>query len=463
MNLRGALLAVLLLAPATFAATTNNDDSCDIGVYPAATLLLPFFEVDQFGNTRYDTLFTITNVGAVPQIAHVTIWTDWAFPVLNFNIFLTGFDTQSISLYDVIMNGIIAPPGGTSGSSVTGSLSASNGANPNLSTEDCNQLPGTLSLTLRNAVRNALTTGIYNSPGFSLSCGSNPVGSPSFAHPTATMAVGYVTIDVTSRCTATSPSDPSYYVNEILFDNVLTGDYSIVQLGAIAQASGGPLVHIRAIPEGGPAGTSPPNPPTNLSSTFYDRYIAGRAVGRIPIASHLDRRQPLPSTFAAPWFSGGIGALDTQFTIWREGTSAAPACNNASQNSAMSIEEIVRFDQHENPTAIWLGYQPPCSVTCTPFQFSLPAAARPVASSSLFPPTLSNPGDNSGWMYMNLDNHLVRPRASQNWVTTWIGTSTYGAEVTATSLGNGCTPPVPLSTATEKGTTPLGPAPNANP
>ena len=26
--------------------TTNNDDSCDIGVAPAATLLLPYFEVD---------------------------------------------------------------------------------------------------------------------------------------------------------------------------------------------------------------------------------------------------------------------------------------------------------------------------------------------------------------------------------------------------------------------------------
>ena len=41
----------LVVAPnATFAAgspsTTNNSDSCDIGVTPAATLLLPYFEVD---------------------------------------------------------------------------------------------------------------------------------------------------------------------------------------------------------------------------------------------------------------------------------------------------------------------------------------------------------------------------------------------------------------------------------
>ena len=53
--------------------TTNNDDSCDIGVAPAATLLLPYFEVD-FGSpqtTARQTLFTITNVSAFPQIAHV--------------------------------------------------------------------------------------------------------------------------------------------------------------------------------------------------------------------------------------------------------------------------------------------------------------------------------------------------------------------------------------------------------
>ncbi|HMC22885.1 MAG TPA: hypothetical protein VKL19_13625, partial [Thermoanaerobaculia bacterium] len=84
--------------------TTNNDDTCDIGTAPAATLLLPYFEVDfksQQGTAR-TTLFTITNVSNLPQIAHVVVWTDWSFPVLDFNIFLTGYDVQAINLYDVI-------------------------------------------------------------------------------------------------------------------------------------------------------------------------------------------------------------------------------------------------------------------------------------------------------------------------------------------------------------------------
>ena len=126
--MKQTLLAILLIglligAPtsahaANLAAgpsTTNNDDSCDIGLYPAATLLLPYFEVET--STRgVDTFFTITNVTHLPQIAHVTVWTDWAFPVLTFNLFLTGYDVQAISMYDVIVNGSEETIGGTSAS-----------------------------------------------------------------------------------------------------------------------------------------------------------------------------------------------------------------------------------------------------------------------------------------------------------------------------------------------------------
>src|SRR5258708_8047607 len=91
--------------------TTNNDDACDISTAPAATLLLPFFDVDfkSPATTARTTLFTITNVSRVPQIAHVVVWTDWSFAALDFNIFLTGYDVQSINLYDLFQRGIIAP------------------------------------------------------------------------------------------------------------------------------------------------------------------------------------------------------------------------------------------------------------------------------------------------------------------------------------------------------------------
>ena len=47
MNRRAAPLVLLMTAALIAAqAQAGNDDSCDIGVTPAATLLLPYFEVD---------------------------------------------------------------------------------------------------------------------------------------------------------------------------------------------------------------------------------------------------------------------------------------------------------------------------------------------------------------------------------------------------------------------------------
>src|SRR5436853_5756086 len=79
-------------------STTNNDDSCDISVAPAATLLLPYFEVET-ATRSVCTIFTITNVSRFPQIAHVTGWTDLSFPVLDLTVFLTSYDVQPLSLY----------------------------------------------------------------------------------------------------------------------------------------------------------------------------------------------------------------------------------------------------------------------------------------------------------------------------------------------------------------------------
>src|SRR5688572_25927092 len=158
-----ALMATLVVAGSAFAAddswsvsanatfatggptTTNNDDSCDIGVTPAATLLLPYFEVDidSAAGTGETTLFTITNVSQLPQVAHVTLWTDWSYPVIDFNIYLTGYDVQSINLFDVIARGRLAPDNGTgSGVSPVGELSGDpvddiNNDNPVLNEDSC--------------------------------------------------------------------------------------------------------------------------------------------------------------------------------------------------------------------------------------------------------------------------------------------------------------------------------------
>ncbi|HEV7572169.1 MAG TPA: hypothetical protein VGQ21_11785 [Thermoanaerobaculia bacterium] len=449
------LALLFLIATSAFAdspSTVNNDDSCDVTVGPAATLLVPHFEVD-FVNRTEDTRFTITNVTRLPQIAHVTIWTDWSYPVLNFNIYLTGYDVQGISMNQILNNGTVAQNNGTgptTAQSPLGPLSAGFTANPNFAgggtSINCSSQPGALSVILVAAVRVALTTGIYN-PGGAAAC-VNRVGG---VHANA---IGYITIDLVASCTSRLPTDPLYYTNDLLFDNVLIGDYQ--QLGSAPvgttsfsfDGSSNAMVHIRAVPEGGGAGSKAA---TALPYTFYDRYT--------PAASRAsDRRQPLPSTFAARVVQGGPAAFATNLNIWREGFDRG-SCADAGTSATMDVAEVVRFDEHENPFT--LGND---SLVSRP---RLPATSSTSSSSSSYPAIAGS--DFGGWLYLNLNNggsttYSVNhepnagPRPSQNWVTvTMFGDAKGGnrmtAEFDAASLGNGCSPAAFPSSAA-----PIGPA-----
>jgi hypothetical protein len=489
-NLNGGAGLLLPRPELTFAtgqpATTNNADSCDIGVTPAATLLLPYFEVDTAASAGAGatTLWTITNTSRFPQIAHVTVWTDWSFPVLDFNIFLTGYDVQGINMFDLIVRGIIVPgtPSGTSITTVPGtgvSPPANNTSNPNFILSGgfdvrttCAGLPGTLPADLVTAVRNALTIGTgYNTGG--VSC-SGPVGGNH-----GTSARGYVTVDVASYCSTQLPTDPggAYFTGataSILFDNTLIGDYQQIAptpagagTAGTFDAQGNPMVHIRAIPEGGLSGAAGGiQVATNLPFTFYDRYTPAGA-GRV-----ADRRVPLPSTWAARFIQGGGGGFATDYKIWREGVTAGlPTCTSSGTvqlNSVIAITNLVRFDEHENSTG--LGGNLICS-PCAPSNVSLPEASRTSTTSSLFPPFTST--DLGGWMYLNLssgsqhvtasglvfDANLTAQRAgfgpnapgtggsrttTQNWVVVSmfgvIGSNRLSVDFDAAWLGNGCTP-----------------------
>ena len=443
-----ALMAILAVAGSAFAApqhivanatfpagspaTTNNDDSCDISVAPAATLLLPYFEVDTANPAGETTLFTITNVSQLPQIAHVTIWTDYSFPVLDFNIFLTGYDVQAINLYDIIQRGRIAEPG-TSSDSDTGRRSADNDANPLLDITNCDRLAVIIREPLLTDLKNALTI------GRTTGCGTARIGG---VH---TNAIGYVTVDLAESCNTSLPTDAGYFTTRVLYDNVLIGDYQQVN-SSQNFAQGNPMVHIRAIPEGGAPGADV----TNFDRTFYSRYQAGGTA---------DRRQPLPSTFAARWISGGATAFQTSFKIWREGTTGAGAGCSVTANSAIAITEFVRFDEEENPTTFTpdeiISPVPPGGV-------SLPETSKTNVTNGIFPP---NPdGAVAGWMYLNLDNGNPNvPFASQNWViVSMAADGRYSVDFDAAWLGNGCSPAAPV-TDEDGGIPAIGPADNVTP
>jgi hypothetical protein len=478
MKLPRLIVTLLFLCTAASAASPssiNNDDSCDIKVGPAATLLLPYFQVDTDGPSGRTTLFTITNVSRYPQIAHVTLWTDWAYPVMTFNLFLTGYDVQAINLADVLVRDVIAPPSGTTSATAPGALSAS--GNGNLRTPlDCAGTPGLVPESIMSAVRFALRAGLIRFPD--LSC--NNAGSAHFD------AIGYATIDVVASCTARMPSDPLYYTNDLLFDNVLIGDYQ--QIGAnpagrppeAFDAAGNPMVHIRAMPEGGGAGA---DVGTALPYTFYDRYTpASRRT--------FDRRQPLPSTFATRFVQGGTPDFSTNLTIWREGIGTV-TCAISPPTSQMVVPEIVRFDEHENPYVFGECVELPgdCPVV-------LPATSS-TNTKGLNYPSLGG-SDVGGWIYINANNGgsttysvtqniggvpvptnartalapvgsttTVGPRPSQNWITISMFGTLAGnhitAELDAAPLGNGCTPAAFQSTgrfvaALLPGAPPIGPA-----
>src|SRR5919198_3134250 len=96
-----ALLGLLALGGQAHAVICTIDD------VPAATLLLPYFEVDLANPNGVTTLFSVNNASATAVLAHVVVWSDLSVPVLDFNIYLTGYDVQTINLRDIICGGTL--------------------------------------------------------------------------------------------------------------------------------------------------------------------------------------------------------------------------------------------------------------------------------------------------------------------------------------------------------------------
>jgi hypothetical protein len=318
--------------------------------------------------------------------------------VFSFNIFLTGYDVQSISLTDLLGRGEVA-----AGGAEVGQRSAANDANALLDVAGCDAIPRDIPPSILQELRSALTAGVHAHCGI-----ARPVGGKH------ERAVGSITIDVVDRCEPALPTEARYY-DHLLYDNVLTGDSQQVD-GHNNFAQGSPMVHIRAVPEGGrrhQAGTSFPR-------TFYSRFQSGGT---------SDRRQPLPSAFAARWISGGSAAFETTFKIWREGVTAGDADRSVAANGQMVVSGLVRFDEDEN------------AVAGEGIAVTLPSTSRPLASSGIFPP---NPGGAvAGWMYMNLHNEESEI-ASQNWViVSMAAEGRYSLDFDVPALANGCTPVAP--------------------
>ena len=85
-----------------------------------STLLIPYFEVYLGNPNGRNTIFTVDKGGRLDSItvnggppslnnniatavlAHVTIWSDLGVPVFNFNIYLTGYDVETVNMRTVL-------------------------------------------------------------------------------------------------------------------------------------------------------------------------------------------------------------------------------------------------------------------------------------------------------------------------------------------------------------------------
>ncbi len=185
---------------------------CTIDAVPAATLLLPYFEVDLNKKKGEDWVIAINNGSAAPTIAHVVIWTDMSVPTFDFDIFLTGFDTQLFSLKTLFRDGLVPAEEPFSGFQTLSELQAA-----------------------------------HTGDGVDGNCYSTDTGR---------FARGYVTIDnVNFDGSLINPSDQGYFPDVANDLNQLWGQYYVTK-GSFIQSDN--LVHIEA--------------GSNSSYTFYGRF-----------------------------------------------------------------------------------------------------------------------------------------------------------------------------------------------
>jgi hypothetical protein len=391
-----ALLGLLALGGQAVAVIGTVDD------VPAATLLLPYFEVDLNNPNGLTTLFSVNNASATAVLAHVVIWSDLSVPVLDFNIYLTGYDVQSVNLRDIIVNGIL-PRTASDGQDPSDTISPQGDFSQDINFASCTgQLPPpNLPQNFIDHLQRSLTG--LSSPILGGLCAGRPLGD--------NIARGYVTVDTVNNCTLRFPGDAGYFgpggSGDVTNQNVLWGDYFYVN-SAQNFAEGETLVHVEA---------DATNPETSVAGeyTFYGRYVAWTAT---------DNREPLTTNFAVRFINGGAFSGGTDLLVWRDAkvNQGAFTCPNQTGRPAwfpLGQEGIVIFDEQENPdvpTTFPVSPQPP-GQSLTPF----PAEAQRTAiDGAAFPVPFD-----FGWLYLDLNTTVTiagsnppeDPVAAQAWVT----------------------------------------------
>ncbi len=388
----GLLCLLGLTGPASAVIGTVDD-------VPAATLLLPYFEVDLDSADGVNTLFSINNASATAILAHVTVWSTWSIPVIDWDVYLTGYDVQTVNLRDILVSGIL-PRTASAGQDPTNTISPKGPISQDINFASCGgflpyQVPG-VSTNFRAHLQ-AILTG-KKSPVDGTCAGTNYGDN---------VARGYVTVDTTNSCSLLFPSSTGYFVSGgggiATLQNVLWGDYFYVN-PTENFAQGETLVHVEA-------SATLLNTPGEY--TFYGRYVGGLA---------SDNREPLATTFASRYLTGGGFTGGTNLVVWRDSKfTPGASCTTGPNFGDLFEDQIVVFDEFENPLTVTTGGpsgEPLPGAQCT---FCDEAQRVDVGGTD----GITTNAD-FGWLYLNLNHATTRDATlgagyiniAQAWVTT---------------------------------------------
>ena len=320
-------------------AQQASAELCSIDPVAAATLLFPEFLVDlgacdQAGGV--DTELIITNTAPETTVAHVTLWTDWAVPVLDFDLYLTGFDVETINARQLLCDGILQATGPTTSPVGVQSAPLVAGEHP-----QCEALLPYPNPALTEMLRQGVAAALTGQPVsyFGGNCAGADRGDD--------LAVGYVTVDVVRDCNLLFPSDPDYATTVLAFDNRLRGEYTVFEPEALPRRHR--AVGLEADPTGGFYGPG--------RRTFYGHLTGG-----------ADRREPLPASFAAffqGWQPDELNRIRMQ--VWRQAPTVPGGvpCGTTPAGLPFAASEVLIFDHTENPTEV-LAEIPSAVTTVSP-------------------------------------------------------------------------------------------------
>jgi len=366
---------------------------------PAATLLLPYFEVDLDNIAGQTTLFSVNNASASAALAHIVVWSDMGVPVFGYNIYLTGYDVQTINVRDVLLGTVSRTA--SAGQDFNDTISPHGQFSQDINFASCTGiLPPPSAAPIYPAYLRAALTGGPSSFHAGKCVGRN-LGTPSIAR-------GYITVDSVTFCTLQFPGDPGYFINggggAADGRNILWGDYFIINPSE-EQAFGDTLVSIPA---------NPTNPETNVPGqyTFYGRTVNWTAAdNRVPLSTNFATRFVSAKDFKTTAKARRRPALPsaTDLLVWRDTkVSAQPfTCGTNPPWYPLGQEEIRVINEQE---------QVEVPAITTPF----PAATQRVTVASADLPVTAF----AGWLFLNLNttvptspNPPEDPAAAQAWVT----------------------------------------------